>query len=47
MDIQKIIKAEEKLYTSSIKNIDQNLKSLIRIQKEVYLAQKIDDELER
>ncbi len=39
--------AQENLYTSNIKNLDKNLKALLRAEKEVALAKRIDDELER
>jgi len=42
-----LYKAEENLYNSDIKHIDKNLKALLRIEKELALAKRIDDELER
>ncbi|MBQ9790193.1 MAG: hypothetical protein IJW24_01185 [Clostridia bacterium] len=47
MDNRKILRAEEKLYNSKIKDIDKNLKALIRAQKDAILASRLDDELER
>lgn len=39
--------AQNNLYNSEIKNLDKNLKNLLRAEKEVALAKRIDDELER
>lgn len=39
--------AQDNLYNSEIKNLDKNLKTLLRTEKEVALAKLIDDELER
>jgi len=47
MQNNKINEAENNLYNSKIKNIDKNLKNLIRTQKKVLSSHTIDDELER
>ena len=47
MHNHKILRAEEKLYHGKVKDIDKNLKALIRAQKDAALAHKLDDELER
>ena len=39
--------AQENLYNSDIKHLDKHLKKLLKIEKEVALAKRIDDELER
>ena len=44
---EKLLSAENKLYNDDIKYIDKNLKNLIRTQKDIAIAHKIDDELER
>ena len=47
MSNQKLIDAQNALYSGNVKDIDRNLKSLLRVQKEIALAHKLDDELER
>ena len=39
--------AQNNLYTSDIKDLDKNLKNLLRAEKEYALARRIDDSLER
>ena len=39
--------AQNNLYTSDIKDLDKNLKNLLRAEKEYALARRIDDRLER
>lgn len=39
--------AQENLYASNIKHLDKNLIALLRTEKEIALARRIDDELER
>ena len=46
MENKKLLTAQEKLYNSPVKKIDKNLKNLLRTQKEIALAKRIDDELE-
>ena len=47
MQTDKLVHAQQKLYNGKTKDIDKNLKALIKAQKEAILARKIDDELER
>ena len=39
--------AQTNLYNSKVKDLDKNLKALLRSEKECALAKKIDDSLER
>lgn len=39
--------AQEKLYQSKINDLDKNLNNLLRMEKEIALAKRIDDQLER
>ena len=39
--------AQENLYNSKLKDLDKNLKALLRTEKENALAKRIDDSLER
>ena len=43
----KLLEAENKLYNSKLNKLDKNLKNLIRTQRDIASAYKIDDELER
>ena len=47
MNKLKLTSLREKLYSSNVKNIDKNLKNLLRAEKEMALARRIDDELQR
>ena len=44
---EKILQAEKRLYNGKIKDIDKNLKALIRAQKDAAIGKQIDDELQR
>ena len=39
--------AQQNLYDSDINHLDKNLKALLRAEKELALAKRIDDSLER
>ena len=41
-----LIEAQRRLYHGETKNIDKNLRKLLRAEKEYALARRIDDELE-
>lgn len=47
MDYSKLVEAQKRLYNGKTKDIEKNLKALIRAEKEFALAKHIDDELER
>ena len=47
MDKISLQTAQENLYKSDIKNLDKNIKALLRAEKESALAKRIDDFLER
>jgi len=47
MDKISLQTAQENLYKSDIKNLDKNIKALLRAEKESALAKRIDDCLER
>ena len=42
-----LITAQKRLYASEIKDLDKNIKNLLKAEKESALAKKIDDSLER